>query len=55
VLNETYVWININIKRIRERLAIFINIEPLKKASRLQKIDMITELRNKNNNKKINK
>ena len=37
---------------MKERLAVFININPLKKEIRLQKVDMITELGNKNNKRK---
>ena len=37
---------------MKERLVVFINIKPLKKEIRLQKVDMITELGNKNNKRK---
>ena len=37
---------------MKEILAVFININPLKKEIRLQKVDMITELGNKNNKRK---
>ena len=50
--NRDYVWININITSMKERLVVFINIKPLKKEIRLQKVDMITELGNKNNKRK---
>ena len=40
---------------MKERLAVFININPLKKEIRLQKVDMITELGNKNNKTKKKK
>ena len=40
---------------MKERLAVFININPLKKEIRLQKVDMITELGNKNNKRKKKK
>ena len=50
--NRDYVWININITSMKERLVVFITIKPLKKEIRLQKVDMITELGNKNNKRK---
>ena len=37
---------------MKERLAVFINIKPLKKGIRLQKVDMIIEFGNKNNKRK---
>ena len=37
---------------MKERLVVFINIKPLKKEIRLQKVDMIIELGNKNNKRK---
>ena len=37
-------WIGIDTKIIKKRFAIFINIEPLKKASKLQRLDISTEL-----------
>ena len=53
--NKDYVWINISITSIKERLVAFININPLKNASRLQKVDMITEFGNKNQKKEKKK
>ena len=40
---------------MKERLAVFINIKPLKKEIRLQKVDMIIEFGNKNNKRKKKK
>ena len=40
---------------MKERLAVFINIKPLKKEIKLKKVDMIIELENKNNKRKKKK
>ena len=53
--NRDFVWISVSITSIKERLIVFINIKPMKKASRLQKVDMITELGNKNQKKEKRK